>query len=54
MMTILSSACGASLSVVDEATFDANPNGFACCSVCDSILACRNAWMSDLDAKVGA
>lgn len=43
-MMILHSACGRSFDVVDEHTYDMNPNGYICCSSCRSVIESREAW----------
>jgi hypothetical protein len=38
------SVCGASSASVDMYDLDLNPHGVICCSNCESIVLCREAW----------
>ena len=38
------SVCGAVTTTIDIYDIELNPHGVICCSNCESIVLCRNAW----------
>jgi hypothetical protein len=50
----IDSACGRITSSIDIFDLDLNPYGIVCCGECETIIASREAWLSDPSVRMYA